>query len=99
MLVRNAGGDFAAGVADGKVIDAHEYQDAWGYVQAGKRMIAGAPDWMHDEYGEEFRQVSGYLNSLDAAWPDLTGEAAPGLDSSVIAGAAARIEIVSLHMD
>lgn len=99
MLVRNAGGDFAAGVADGKVTDAHEYQDAWGYVQAAKRIVAGAPDWMRDEYGEEFATIAGHLDGLDAAWPDLTGEAAPGLDSSAIAGAAARIEIVSLRMD
>lgn len=99
MLVRIAGQDFAKGVADGKVTDADEYQDAWGYVQAGKRMISGAPDWMREEYGAEFDKIAGLLDGLDAGWPDLAGEAAPGLDASVIAGAAARIEIVSLRMD
>lgn len=98
-LVRAAGQDFANGVADGKVTDPHEYQDAWGYVQAGKGIIAGAPDWMREEYPEEFKQVGDYLASLDPAWPDLTGKGAPGIEPSVIAAMASRIEIVSLRMD
>ncbi len=85
--------------ADGKVTDAHEYQDAWGYVQAAKRLLGGAPDFMRAEYGKEFEKISAYLDGLDSAWPDLTGEKPAGADSSVIAGTAARIELVSLHMD
>jgi hypothetical protein len=98
-LVRNAGGDYANGVTDGKVTDAHEYQDAWGYVQAAKRLLGGAPDFMREEYGKEFEKISAYLDGLDSAWPDLTGEKPAGAESSVIAGTAARIELVSLHMD
>jgi hypothetical protein len=98
-LVRNAGGDYANGVADGKVTDAHEYQDAWGYVQAAKRLLGGAPDFMREEYGKEFKKISAYLDGLDSAWPDLTGEKPAGTESSVIAGTAARIELVSLRMD
>jgi len=99
MLVRIAGQDFAKGVADGKVTDAHEYQDAWGYVQSAKRMVAAAPDWVREEYGSELETINGYLDGLDAAWPDLTGDSGTQMDASVIAGAAARIEIVSLRMD
>jgi hypothetical protein len=98
-LVRKAGEEYDEGVKDGAVIEAHEYQDAYGFVEAAKRLAASASDAEKAEYGTQFEEIAGYLNGLDKAWPDISGKSGVETDASLLAGAAARIELVALQMD
>jgi hypothetical protein len=98
-LVRTASGEYADGVTGGKVVKAHEYQDAYGFVQAAKRLLDKASDDEKSEYSEEYAEIGGQLSSLDKAWPDIAGKTQPDTDSTLLAGAAARIELTALGMD
>lgn len=91
-LARTAGDEFAIGVAeDGSVTNAHEYQDAYGFLTAAREMLAatdttGAGDQQAIEHADE--QLETALAEFDA----LTAERVGG-NASVIHGAAARMEI------
>ena len=41
-VVRVAADEFANGVKDGKVVQPHEYQDAYGFIKAGQRLLEAA---------------------------------------------------------
>jgi hypothetical protein len=91
-LARTAGDEFAIGVAeDGTVVNAHEYQDAYGFLTAARDMlasgeVAGAEESRAQALAE--RQLEIALGEFDA----LTATRVDG-NASVIHGAAARIEI------
>jgi hypothetical protein len=91
-LARTAGDEFAIGVAeDGTVVNAHEYQDAYGFLTAARDMLAngkaaGAEESQARAVAE--RQLETALGEFDA----LTATRVDG-NASVIHGAAARIEI------
>jgi hypothetical protein len=91
-LARTAGNEFAIGVADnGTVVNAHEYQDAYGFLMAAREMLAStdaadAQDAQGLALADEQLQIA--LGEFDA----LTVNRVDG-DASVIHGAAARIEI------
>jgi hypothetical protein len=91
-LARTAGNEFAIGVADdGTVVNAHEYQDAYGFLTAAREMLANkeAADAQEAQalaLGDQQLQIA--LAEFDT----LTATRVNG-DASVIHGAAARIEI------
>lgn len=91
-LARTAGNEFAIGVADdGTVRNAHEYQDAWGFLSAAKEMLAEGEAGDAQEAqalalaDEQLQTALGEFDTLTAIRVD--GKA------SAIHGAAARIEI------
>jgi hypothetical protein len=91
-LARTAGKEFAIGVADdGRVVNAHEYQDAYGFLIAAKEMLAN-----HEPRNEQEKQALGMakeqLNVGLGEFDTLTAGRVDG-KASVIQGAAARIEI------
>jgi hypothetical protein len=95
-LVRTAGEEYAIGVKDGKIVEAHEYQDAYGFVQAAKRLLDGASEAEKKEYAKPFGEIAKHLAELDKAWPDLAGKKPVETDASVLAGVAARMELAAL---
>lgn len=97
-LVRTAGEEYAAGRDGAAVNDAREYQDAWGFVQASKRLLAKAPEAENATNETAFTEIAGYLDGLDAAWPDLTGASPVDFDPTLLAGAAARIELIAIGL-
>ncbi|MEX1147049.1 MAG: hypothetical protein WEB93_01580, partial [Sphingomonadales bacterium] len=92
-LVRTAGEEYAIGVKDdGTMVNAHEYQDAYGFVQTARRILStisrddGDPDLT-----AALDRTTEQLDLLDPAWPSIAP--APekvDFDDSVIHGAAAR---------
>lgn len=97
-LVRTAGEEYAIGVKDGAIVNAHEYQDAYGFVQAAKRLLDGASEEEKKEYAKPLEEIAGHLAALDEAWPDIAGKKPVETDASVLAGAAARIELAALSI-
>lgn len=91
-LARSAGKEFAIGVADdGRVVNAHEYQDAYGFLTAAKEMLANQEP--HNE--QEEQALATAAQQLDIAVGEFDTLTASRVDgkASVIQGAAARIEI------
>lgn len=95
-LVRIASEEYAVGRDGDKVTDPHEYQDAWGFVQASKRLLAKAPQAEKDAHQAAYAEIQTHLDALDPAWPDLTGASPVDFDPTLLAAAAARIELVAL---
>lgn len=90
-LVRTAAEEYAIGVKDGKITDMHEYQDAYGFVEAAKRLANGLPDTAKAD-------VRAHLDGLQPLWPDIADMSAMGGDPSNLFGAAAHIELIALEL-
>ncbi|MFV0276585.1 MAG: hypothetical protein ACK5HY_05290 [Parahaliea sp.] len=99
-LVRTAADEYGIGVVEAKVVNAHEYQDAYGFTNVAQDMV-GQMDAAGDAgLADTLAQVRGLIQSLfDAnAWPAIMPPDTVGVDASLLYGAAARIEIVALGL-
>ena len=97
-LVKTAADEYAEGVEGDRVVEAHEYQDAFGFVRTAKATVArlkleGAGD------REILAKVERELAALDPAWPALVPPSTFKADPSLLYGAAARIEIALLSAE
>jgi hypothetical protein len=91
ILLRSAVADYAKGVDGGMVKVPKEYQDAWGFVQAAKAIMADLSKAEREEH-------SGPLAELDGLWPDLAGEKQITVDAHLLAVAAAKVELAGLDI-
>jgi hypothetical protein len=97
-LVRTAAEEYEIGVKDGRVTDPHEYQDAWGFVQAAKTQIAGLSDEERQRMGKSCGQITQELDALDKAWPSVVPPQSVSTDASLLYAGAARIELATLSV-
>ncbi|WP_417549354.1 hypothetical protein [Methylophaga sp.] len=97
-LVRTAGEEYALGVENGKLINLHEYQDAYGFTQIAKRRLEQLPKATRKESADTVKQVEGYLDELADLWPSIAPKGDVDGDASKLYGAAARIEIAALSI-
>lgn len=96
-IAQTAADEFAIGVAaDGAIVNAHEYQDAYGFLTAARESLSRLEGASADETaaialaGEQIDRALGEFG-------DLTGQRADG-KAEVLYGAAARIEIAALGL-
>lgn len=91
-LAETAGYEFAIGVADdGRVVNAHEYQDAYGFLTAAKEMLASREP-RNEQEQQALAMAREQLDVCLGEFDTLTADRVDG-KASVIKGAAARIEI------
>ena len=91
-LARTAGKEFAIGVADdGRVVNVHEYQDAYGFLTAAKEMLA-TQEAHNPQEAQALAVAKEQLNIGLDEFDTLTAGQVDG-KASAIHGAAARIEI------
>ncbi len=99
-LVRTAGEEYAIGVNEqGKVINAHEYQDALGFVTVAESMLESIETGGKEEVAETVAQVKKLIEPLHAAWSGVMPPESVDFDPSKLHGAAARIELAALSLD
>lgn len=91
-VIRVAGLEFDEAVKDGKVVNAHEYQDAYGFVKTGTRLLNSAEP-KSPEQKMAVEQASEALKKFEGAWPTLTGEGQLKTTSSELYGAAGKIQL------
>jgi hypothetical protein len=93
-MTRTAADEFDIGVEDsGAIVNAHEYQDAYGFLVAGRDMLSGLETSdvdASDAISLAHEQIDLALASFDG----LTVETTEGR-ASTLYGAAARIEIAA----
>ena len=96
-LLRVAAWEYGVGIVDGKVANAHEYQDAWGFTQTAKDWAAAFAD--SGESAGVFSAIQSRLNQLDDLWPELTpSEVTETMNPARLHGAAAEVEIMALEL-
>jgi len=97
-LVRTAGEEYALGVEDGRLVNRHEYQDAYGFTQIAKQRLRNLPAEVRAQSPETVEKVQQLLADLDDLWPEIApGDSVDG-NPSRLYGAAARIEIAALGL-
>jgi len=97
-LIRTAGAEYALGVENGKLINLHEYQDAYGFTQIAKRRLEQLPKATRKESADTVKAVEDYLAELTDLWPSIAPEGDVDGDASKLYGVAARIEIAALGL-
>ena len=95
LLMRDAADDYAAGVTDGRLTDAYEYQDAWGYVQAVRAMASGLTGSPNPVIAKASAKTLEALAETDAAFAGLAPDGPVPGDATLLQGAAARVELAA----
>lgn len=97
-LLRTAAWEYAVGIANGAVANAHEYQDAWGFTRTA-RDWAGTLGAGDGAAAAVFARIRARLGELDDLWPELApSEVTPAMAAARLYGAAAEVEIMALDL-
>lgn len=93
-ILRIAGEEYAIAVVDGKMENAHEYQDALGFTTICKRIVN---DLVASSDAEQEAKTAAltHLDGLDAHWPTLIPPETLGTEASALYVAAAKIELLA----
>ena len=98
-LLRTAAEEYEEAVQDGKVVNAHEYQDALGFVRVAKDLAAGLDPAGRAEVIEALAVAKSQFEAIEPAWPSVVPPEEVPAKASLIYGAAARIEIAALDIE
>ena len=91
-LLREAAAEYAVGIVDGKLSDAHEYQDAYGFTSV-------AMSWAHRANPDEvFDQIAERVEALSDMWPSLVPPEELQQRAARLYGAAAEVEILGFEL-
>jgi hypothetical protein len=98
-LLRTAGEEYAIGVDNGQLVNAHEYQDAWGFTQIARARLDELSADLREQAPDTVARARSVVESLMDLWPELApGDTVDG-DASRLHGAAARVELAALSLD
>lgn len=98
-MVRTAAEEYAIGVKGGEIVNAHEYQDALGFVEAAQKRLDSLSDMQTKEGPDAVKEVARQLSNIRSLWPALIPEGKIEGDASVLYGAAARIQLASWELE
>jgi hypothetical protein len=93
-LLRTAAEEYEIGVKDGKIVNLHEYQDAYGFTQIARDMTAAAKAAGKPEQGAVYDGVLKEIEALQPVWPDIKGEKPVATEAKAISIAAAKVELL-----
>ncbi|RMH53480.1 MAG: hypothetical protein D6686_00590 [Alphaproteobacteria bacterium] len=97
-LTRTAAEEYAEALGEGRVSDLHEYQDAWGFLQAVAAEARALGESGSQAVHEAAEEILEQLGATEAAFGNLQGEGAFEADPSILYGAAARMELAALAL-
>lgn len=100
-LVRTAAVEYGIGVVDGKVVNGHEYQDAFGFTTTAQSRVRAMEAGDNEDLAGALAQIDALIQELfDAGtWPGVMPPETLDVEASLLFGAAARIEIIALGLD
>lgn len=90
-LLRVAADEYAIGIVDGRLENAHEYQDAYGFTQV-------ALEWAGRVDRAAFGRVTERLSAIGDMWPALVPPNRVAHSASRLYGTAAEVEILTLRL-
>lgn len=90
--VRVAADEYGVGIVDGKVANIHEYQDAWGFIQASKDSATRLAESADADVKAAAEKALAALTEAETAFNGLTPDAVEG-NAFILQSAAAKIEL------
>jgi hypothetical protein len=93
-LLTDAAGEYRESLKNGRIADAKEYQDAYGFTKIARRLIEHAKP-ANDSERAALGVARGVLKETDGLWPSLPGDGIAGGDPAVLQAAASRIELAA----
>ena len=91
---QDAASDYRESLKNGRIADAKEYQDAYGFTKIAKRLIERTKP-ANDSERAALDIARGVLKETDSLWPSLPGDGIAGGDPAVLQAAASRIELAA----
>jgi len=93
-LLREAAAEYAIGVVDGRLANAHEYQDAYGFTRVALAWAArgGEAD------GAVFEPIAERIDAISDLWPSLVPPDVLNHRAARLYGTAADVEIIALDL-
>ncbi|HEX2150407.1 MAG TPA: hypothetical protein VHG31_00230 [Stellaceae bacterium] len=95
-LVRTAAAEYSEALEDGRIVEAHEYQDALGFVRVAENWLAKLKRTGADP--SIVTEIEKQIASIKPAWTGVVPPKTAPVDLSRIHSAAARIEIATLGL-
>ena len=97
-LIRKAGDEWAEGVKDGTLVELHEYQDAWGFVQAARDRAMVLSTSADPAIKAAAEATLAALGELSSALPAVLPTGPVDGDAGYFAAAAAKIELAAFKV-
>lgn len=97
-LLRTAAEEYGVGVKEGKVVELHEYQDAWGFVEVARAQaehMAGEADEAEKAFGQATLAA---IDEARMALPDVSPEGRTLGDAATLSVAAATAELAAYKL-
>lgn len=100
LLLREAATEYAVGIVDGQLENAHEYQDAFGFTQVALELARSQHATLPAGDGdrEVFADIAERISALDHLWPTLLPPPRLDRDGASIAKAAHEIARLGLRL-
>jgi len=99
IMTRVAADEYAVGVVDGQLANLHEYQDAWGFLQAARGMADELCEMDDQAVREAAETILAQVAETEAAFLGIAPSGMlPAAGASILYGAAARMELASLKV-
>ncbi|VUD40891.1 hypothetical protein TDB9533_00374 [Thalassocella blandensis] len=96
-LLRVAGEEYGIAVVDGKMENAHEYQDALGFTTISKDILSNTETGTETEANAKTKATE-ILAELNGLWPSIVPPETLTTEAGQLYGAASRIEIIALGL-
>ena len=93
-LLREAAVEYAIGIVDGRLANAHEYQDAYGFTQIASAWAARGAEAEAAVFG----RIAERIDALADMWPSLVPPDVVDHQAARLYGAAADVEIIALDL-
>ncbi len=91
-LLREAAAEYAIGIVDGRLSNAHEYQDAYGFTRV-------ALSWARSDGSDEvLGRIADRIEALKDMWPSIVPPDELQQKAARLYGAAAEVEILGLDL-
>jgi len=95
LLTRIAADEYQIAFKDGEMVNAQEYQDAWGFMQIVKQEARELAESDDAQVAEAAEAILGHAEAAEGVFAGVTGDGIAEPDASSIYGAAARMEIAA----
>ena len=92
-LLQVAGEEYAIAVVNGKMENAHEYQDALGFTTIARSIISQL-----DANTDSHQHAATLVDSIKPLWPTLIPPSTLDTDAGEIYGVAAKVELLALSL-
>lgn len=95
QMLKTAGEEYTAAIANNKFVELVEYQDSRGFVMYAEDLYQTIAQQMSQERPENHQKITASLEELKTAWPSLNPPATPVKTPSEVNGLISTIELQS----